>query len=417
MAEELPTTTTALATIPKPEVIDPDVIKGDIGPAIDKFLDQVDAAKYAVSIKDEASRDQAVGVVKRLKEECAEPLENWREQFYVPVYRKAEETRELFDPRIKRAKAFIKTIMGYVADYNLKKEREEKLARERAEAEARRLQEEADRKRREAEEAERRRKEAEEAERRRQQEAKAAEERRLVAEKEAQERAEREAREAAAAETARKLKEEEEARLQHAQVADEQGAGAGKVDTILESQTPIAPVLAKPEQARDLEQMRLEQEQAARAAEEKVQQERKAAEEAEQQRRAAEEAARQAKDEADRAEAAARAAAAAAVTTSVQKEDSLTTAVTTWKWDLDSDGTEAGDKAAVMELLKAIVAGHVPIEFMGFDPKRPQDFRPAAVTKAVTDSKDVFRCPGIRAYPQRDERLKSTTRRVVGGRK
>jgi hypothetical protein len=404
---------TSMERVPAPQVIDPAVIENDIGPRIDKALEQ--AARIAASITDDASRDIAIDAVEKVRDDCLSPLERWREEYYIPKYRATEKLRELFDPRIKQAKAITKTIMGHVADYNIRKKREADLARERAEAEARRIREEAERKQREAEEAERRAKEAAEAEKRRIKEAQEAEARRVQAEKEAAERREREAREAAAAETARKLKEEEEARIRQAEVAHEVGNGPGKVDAILENATPIAPVLAKPEQAKDNEALRLEQEQATRVAEERVLKERAAQAEAEKIRLAAEEDARAKRAEADRLTAEATASAAAAASTAIAvKSDSRTTSVVRWKWDLASDGTEESDKAAVMELLKAIVAGNVPIEFMGYDPKHPEKFRPTAIGESVTDMKERFACPGIRAYPQNDEQLK---RRPVGGRR
>lgn len=416
--------TSALALPVIPETVDLDLIEREIAPSIDQALER--AAKIAVSVIDDQSRELAIDAVEKLKKDCQKPLKNWREDYYRPAYEEAERRRAIFDTRLKKIETVTKTIMGHVADYNLKKEREERLARERAEAEARRLREEAERKAKEAEEAERRRKEAEEAERRRKKEAEEAEARRVKAEQEAKERAERDAREAAAAETKRKLEEEEQARLAHAQVAEDEGNGAQKVDVILESTTPIAPVLAKPQDGKSIEQQRLENEQATRAAEEKLLREEREAAEATAKKKAAEEEAAIKRREADEAAAAAAAAQAAAATTSIAaKEDSRTFGVETWKWDLSSDGTEAGDREAVYALLEAIVAtrgttNEVPLEFVGYNPKRPQDFRPPKIGESVTLLKDRFSCPGIKAYMQRDERFKpvkaETTRRQVGGR-
>ncbi len=410
---------TALERIPIPEVVDLEVVKSQIGPSIDIALSK--AAKLAANITDDASRELALDAVEKLKGDCLTPLKRWREDYYRPLYLKAEETREVFDPRIKQADTVVKTIMGHVADYNVRKEREERLAKERAEAEARRLREEAERKQREAEEAERRRKDAEEAEKRRKKEAEEAEARRIEAERIAQERRERDAREAAAAETKRKLEEEERARIAHAEEAQRVGNGPGKVDTILESATPISPVLARPEATKDLETLRLEQEQATRVAEEKLLREQAESDAAERRRKEAEEEATRKRQEADDAAAAATAAAAAAATTSLAKtEESRTFGVERWVWDLDSDGTEDGDRKAVMDLLKAIIETEgtpkaVPLEFIGYDPKHPEKFRPTRIGDSVTDLKDKFSCPGIRAYPQRDERFKPV--RKVGGRK
>ncbi|MBS3927733.1 MAG: hypothetical protein KGZ65_03990 [Sphingomonadales bacterium] len=405
--------TTALERIPVPEVVDLEIIRSSIGPSIDKALHH--AAKIAASITDDASREIAIDAVEKVKDDCLTVLEKWREDYYVPKYRDAEDARSVFDTRIKEAKAVVKTIMSHVSDYNVRKKREADLARERAEAEARRLREELERKQRELEAAERRANEAAEAEKRRIKEAEEAEERRIVAEAEARIRAERAAREAAAAETARKLKEEEDARLKQAQLAKDVGNGDAKVDTILESATPISPVLAKPEQAKDLETLRLENEQATRVAEEKVLREQAAAAEAENVRLAAEADAKAKREELATATAAATSAAAAAAATSIATTtDSRTVSVTRWKVDLASDGTVDGDRAAVMTLLKAIVEGRAPIEAMGFDENHPEDFRPSWVVKQAAEKKDRFFCPGWKAYPQADEQLK---RRTVGGRR
>lgn len=411
-------TTTALERIKIPEVVNFEIIRTEIAPSVDKMLARADATvvRLAAGIKDDESMAMAVQEAERLRDDGEDMFKKWREEFYMDAwYRPGEEVREVFDSRLKRIAVNKKALLGHVADYKARKEREAKLARERAEAEARRQREEAERKQREAEEAERRAKQAAEDEKRRRAEAEAAEARRVLAEQEAQERAERSAREAAAAETQRKLKEEQDSRLEHAQVAHEEGNGPAKVDTILESATPIGPVLAKPEQAKDLETMRLENEKATRIAEEKLLRERQEAAEAERRREEAEAEAFRAREEADRAVAAATAAAAAAAATNIKKEDDTGTSGTVrWKWDLDSDGTEEGDIKAILALLKAIVERHAPITFIGYDPKHPEQFRPPQIQKDVTDLKDRFKCDGIRAYPQQDEQLK---RRTVGGRK
>jgi len=72
-----------------------------------------------------------------------------------------------------------------------------------------------------------------------------------------------------------------------------------------------------------------------------------------------------------------------------------------------------GDITAVMMILREIIEGRKPIEFIGFNRKRPQDFRPSAIGDDVTDKKDRFSCPGIRAYAQGNDQLK----RRVGGRR
>lgn len=413
MEPMIPAAITTLEKITIPEVLDIEAIRTVIGPSIDRALDQ--AAKIAVSIVDDATRDLAIDAAENLQGNAIDILEKLREDHYIPKYRDAEDTRELFDPRLKKAKAAKKTMLAGVSDYKVRKDREAALARERAEAEARRAREELERKQRELEESERRRKAAEEAEVARKKELEESERRRIVAEKELQERKEREAREAAAAETRRRMKEEEDARLEQARVAQEVGNGAAKVDTILESATPIAPVLGKAEQAPDQETVRLENEQAARVAAEKIEREKAAQAEAERLRVEAEAETERKRQEVLTATAAVTSAAAAAASTQIATTpDSRTTSVTRWKYDLDSDGTEAGDIAAVMVLLKAIVEGRAPITYCGYDPKHPERFRPSQIGEDVTVLKDRFACPGLRAYPQQDEQLK---RRAVGGRR
>lgn len=413
----------ALTHIAIPEVVDLAIIETTIGPAIDVALGK--AAKLAANIIDVPSRELALDAVEKIKADAIGPLEKWREEYYMEThYRPGEIRREIFDSRLKPAKVLVKTILGHVSDFNMKLERIEKLAREKAEADARRAREELERKQRELAEAEERRVQAEAAEKRRIKEAAEAEERRIQAEKELKERREREAREAAAAETQRKLKEEEDARIIHAQTAESVGNDAGKVNMILDSATGISPVLAKPEQAKDLETLRLEQEQATRVAEEKLLRERAEAEASEKRRVEAETNAQKARDEVAKAAADLTAKTAAAATTAmVTEESSRTYAVERWVWDLESDGTEKGDKDAVYALLEAILKTRgtpqeVPLEFIGYDPKHPEDFRPPKVGESVSDLKDRFSCPGIRAYPQRDERMKRPARaRAVGGRK
>jgi len=387
-----------------------EVIMRDIGPEIDNAMQE--AARIAASVKDDESREKAIDVSARVQEKVRS-LEGWREEYYVPLYRQAEKIRDLFDPRIKQGKAIVKTIMAAVSDYNVKRERDARIAREKAEAEARRIQEEADRKRREAEEAERKAKEAKEAEARRKKEAEEAEARRVQAEKEAKERQEREAREAAQRERERKMKEEEDARIRHAEEARDVG-NTQKVDTILDTPTPISPVMASPQVAPDRETLRIEQDLARKAADEKAENERKAQEDAEHKRKEAEDAAAKARAEADEAAAQAAAAAAAAAATSIVKRpDPRTTSVTRWKWDLDSDGTIKGDRDAFLKLAGEVVAGRVPIEYLGFEAAHPEKFRPSAINEDVQRLKDGFACPGLKAYPQQDEQLR---KRKVGGR-
>ncbi len=406
-----------LAKIVVPEVVDFTVIQASLIPSITKIVDRADTvvAKVAADVKDEASIAVAVREAEFLRDNGKDLLEKWREQYYMEeFYRPGELRRQMFDNPLKRINAHVKTLMNAVADCKERLKREAQLARERAEAEARRQREEAERKMREAEEAERRAKAAAEEERKRKEEAEAAEKRRLQAEEDARLRREREAREAAAAETMRKIREEEEARLRHAEVAEEVGNGA-KVGTILETQKPISAVLGKVEQAPDLEAARLEQENAKRLADERARKDAEEAAAAHARRREAEAEAFRKKQEAAQAaqEAAAAQAAAAAVPEKII--DTGTTSVERKKWDLDSDGTEAGDAAAVKAILKGILEGVYPIEYCGYNPKRPQDWRPSQIqTDIANKDKRFLGGPGIRVYTQVDEQQK---RRAVGGRR
>lgn len=415
---EDPQPTNALAPIVVPEHVDFEVIRATIAPSVDKVIARANStvAKLAAGIKDDETMALAVAEAENLRDNGEDLFKKWREEYYMEEwYRPGEERREFFDSRLKPIAALKKALLGHVADFKALKERQARLAREKADAEARRQRDEAERTQREAEAAEQRAKQAAEDEKKRKAEAEAAEQRRIQAEKEAKEKAERDAREAAAAETARKLKEEEEARIKHAEVAHAEGNGAAKVDTILESATPISPVLGKAEQAPDLEAVRLEQEQARKIADEKAERERLASEEAERKRKEAEAEAFRKREEADKAaQAAAAASAAAAAAADVKKDDTGTTGTVRWRWDLESDGTEMGDIKAVMLILREIIEGRKPLEYIGYNPKRPQDFRPPLIGEEVTDKKDRFVCPGIRAYPQVDEQLK---RRAVGGRR
>ena len=391
---------TEIARIVVPEVVDIDVIKNEIGPAIDKMLTRADALvpRVSAAVKDNESRDLARREAEHLRDNGKDILDKYREAIYMEqIYRPGEKVRlELFDNRLKRIVAHMKTLLGSVSEYNERKDREAAIAKERAEAEARRQREESERKQREAVAAEARAKQAAEDEKKRKLEAEDAEKRRVAAEAEAQERRDREAREAAAAETKRKLQEAEEAQIKQAQVAHDEGNGAAKVDTILETPKPISTVLGKAESAGDAESVRLEQENARKVTEEKARREREEAAAAEAKRKEAEAEAFRLRQEAD------------------AEHDAGTTAYQRYVWDLESDGTELGDIAAVMAILREVLDGRKPIEYIGFNRKRPQDWRPSIIGEEVSDKKERFVCPGVRAYPQRDDRLK---RRVVGGRR
>ena len=406
----------------EPREVTPEVIMKQIAPKIDEALAK--AARVAAAIVDDQTRDIAITMAEEVQFQVIDVLTHkpdpdtgdkggWREQFYIPARKLADSLMDFCDPKIKKAKAVKDTLLSGVSAYNVKKERQERIEREAREAEARRIAAEAERLRREAEEAEAKAKAAAEAEERRKKEAEEAERRRIQAEKEAQEKREREAREAAAREVERKQREEEEHRLKHAQEAQDQGAGQ-KVDAILSNATAISPTLADPKKIQNEETLRLEQEQSRRLAQEKADKETADAAEAKRKREEAEAAAEKAKAEAAAAAMAAATAQAAAASAIVTRPDPRTTAVTSWKWDLDSDGTEAGDVAAFLLLAKSVVEGRAPIEYLGFDPKNPTKFRPQAINADVVTLKDKFNAPGLKAYPEAREQLKA--RRKVGGR-
>lgn len=409
--------TTALEPIKVPEIVDFGIVESSILPGIHKVLSRADGlvATVAADIKDEVSMALAVKEADYLRDNGKDLLEKFREEYYMEAfYRPGEKRRQMFDDPLKRINAHIKTLLNAVADCKERLKREARLAKERAEAEAKRQREEADRAQREAEEAERRAKQAAEDERRRKEEAEAAEKRRIAAEAEAKEKREREAREAAAAEMARKIKEEEEARLRHAEVAQEVG-NHEKIDAILDTQRPITAILGKAEQAPDLKAQRLERENAQRLADERAKKEAEAAAAAECKRKEAEAEAFRAKEAAAQKAQAAAAAAAAVAAVPEKVIDTGTTSIERKKWTLDSDGTVEGDERAVRAILKAIIDGVYPLTYCGYNPKRPQDWRPSQIQSDITGKDKIFLGgPGIIVYTQVDEQQK---RRTADGRR
>lgn len=428
-------------------VVEADEIAREIGPAIDGALAK--AASVAAAVVDDESYAIAIDLGVQVRTHI-DQAEDWRKKYYEPARAVADNLAGFCDPKIKQGKAILKLLASAVSAYDLRKRREAQLAKERAEAEAKKIQEDADRKKREAEEAERRAKqaaedekkrarEAEEAERQRaadekhreylrKREAEAAEARAAQAQKEAAEKAEMDRRRAEQAERDRKLKEEEEHRMTHAQTAEDVG-NADKVSPILSQPTPIAPVAASPTVAPSEEQLAIEADLARQAAAAKAAREQKEADEArareqagreqaERDRAAREEAqkkkaemdaeAERTRQEAAAAQAAAAAAKAAASSAiSVARPDDRIRTATRWRWELDSDGTPAKDRAAFLLLAQAVLEGRAPIEYLGFDPKAASKFRPAAVNKDVQDLKEQFVCPGLRAFPQNDVSFKA----------
>ncbi len=346
-------------------------------------------AKLADGVTDDSSRDLLVTAGSDLATKLKQ-AKSLRVQIYEPEMKRVTALRGIFDNRIKPAETASKRAIAVVNDYNEKKIREAELVRERAEAEARRVREQAEEKKRKAEEAERQRveaeqhrKEAEEAEKVRQEEAK----KEAAA---AKERAEQERREAEEADRLRKEKEETAARLKLAEEAKRVG-NADKVDIILDQEKPTVPLAPEIEQAPTTEQLeakakaeeeeRLKREEAERHAAElrKKEEDDKAA--AVKAKAEAEEAARLAKEAEYKAK--------TTVVEMVPKDDRIRK-VTGWKWRVTN----------IKELARAVAEGVIPPNFIGYDPLKPEKFRPSAVTTAVTTDKDKFRCPGIEAKAQ-----------------
>src|SRR3990167_8421431 len=132
---------TSLARIEVPEVVDFEIIRTSLAPSIDKVIARADAtvAKLAAGIKDDETMALAVREAEVLRDNGEDLLKKWREEFYMEAwYRPGEERREVFDSRLKPISALKKALLGHVADYKALKERQAQLAREKAEAEARR---------------------------------------------------------------------------------------------------------------------------------------------------------------------------------------------------------------------------------------------------------------------------------------
>lgn len=192
-----------------------ELVESEIKADMEDYLAK--AQEIADRVKDPEGRAEAVEVGVRLKTKLL-MLESKREKYYGPAYRLAESLRELFDPRIRTAKALIKLLGSAISSYDLEVERKERIARE-----------ELERKRREEQAAYEKALREREAEIKRQEEALKAE---IAAKKKAEDdlRLERE----------RKIKQEEDARIAQAEEAKKQG-NLDRVDHILEKTTAIAP--------------------------------------------------------------------------------------------------------------------------------------------------------------------------------
>ena len=383
------------------KIVDPQIVKAEIVQYLGNVIDRV--RELVLNIKDDESRDRAVqaGVEIRGKIDW---LEAKRLKVYVPLRDALEVLRKEYDIPIELGTGLIKPLGAAVKNYDIKKRREEQLAREQQEAEAKRIRDEAARKERELEaarqkfireqqEAEQRRRDALEAEAKREQEMLEAQER------DRQEQARREQEE-----RARRIREEEDSRLAHAQEAKDVGLDH-KVDGILSRATPIAPVATMPTQA-DLDKARLEEEDRKRREEDEraAAERRRLDDEAEKKRRDEAEANfNRLRDETEAAKAKAEEAeAAAAATVSVTRPDDRIRTSVTWKY-------EVPDRTAFVKLVRAVADGRAPVEYLGFDPDHPEKFRATAIGKDVQKLKGEFggEAIGIRAWPEESGSFKA----------
>lgn len=374
-------------------IIDPGVVKAEVVEYIGSVVE--DARVLAVAIADDESCEKAIALGATVKDKI-KWLKGRRLAIYKPLADATENVRLEYDTPLKLGEQIEKTLAAAVITYKQKKRAEEEKRRLEAEAEARRIREDAARKEREAA-AERERiiREREVAEQRKRDEA-ATEERRKREAIEAEKRAAEAKAKAEADERARQLKEEEERRLASAQKAHDVGL-AERSEQILEKQLPVAPLPAPLPSAADIEaQARVDQarrdEEAARAREAD---ERRVAEEA----KRGEEAAhlKRLDDEAALAKAAAAEAEAAASQQMVvnRPDDRMRTDVR-WKYDVPTE-------ADFRKLCLAIGQNRAPVEYGGYDPEQPQKFRGTALLqKDVTRLKQEFNGAdfGIRTWPE-----------------
>lgn len=375
---------------PTTEIMDPQIVKAEVVEYIGSVIDEAQAV--ALSIKDDATCEQAVALGSAVKEKLIW-LTAKRKEVYEPLYKATERVRAEYDDPLKLGKTIEKTLAAAVIDYKLKKKREEERIRLAAEAEAKRQREEAARKEHEAqEERERIIREREQLEQRKRDEA-AAEERRR---KEAEESARREAAakaQAEADERARLMREEQDARLRNATEAHDVGL-AERSETILDKQTSIAPVPAPLPTAAEREALAEKDRQARAAA--AAEEQRKADEKAAEEKRRADDAERLRKMDEEAAQAKARAAEAEAAASSqvtvARPEDRMTTS-SRYKWDMP-------DEASFRKLVRAVAEGRAPIEYLDFDPLHPEKFRASAVTKDLLRLKGDFNgdALGIRVW-------------------
>lgn len=380
-------------------ILDPQVVKAEVVEYVGSVVE--DARVLALSITDDATCAQAVDLGQKVKDKM-KWLAGRREAVYEPLKKATENVRLEYDTPLKLGDQIQKTLAAAVITYKQKKRAEEERIRLAAEAEERRLKEEAARKEREAA-AERdriiRERELEESRKRQaiidEENRKKAEEERVKREVEAKAKAEADAR-------AAQLKEEEDRRIANAQEAHDQGLG-DRSEQILETQKPVAPIPAPLPSAAELaakaEAERVERERVAEEArkkeEERIAEQKKRDEEVATLKRLDEEAAEA------RARAEEQAAVAAQAVTVARPEEKMRTSVS-WKYDVPN-------VEALKKLCLAVAQGRAPVEYIGFDPENPGKFRAAAIQKDVTRMKEQFQGEGIgiRTWPEESGSFKA----------
>lgn len=348
----------------------------------------------------EETRDAITAAAVNLKTKVKE-LEGAKERYYEPERLRVVQLRDLYNKPLELAKAVLDSASSAVSEYNARKRREAELAREKAEAEARKAREEAEAKKRAAEEAERRAKAEAEARKRAEEEERLRQERAKLAAERAKFEAEQAERARQEAELARKRKEEEEARIAHALEAERVG-NAHKTEAILDRQKALP--AAAPEIPTAPSQAEIE----AKAREQAAELERKAAAEraaAEARAREAEEKAKAetARREAEEAAAKAKEAemAASATANLAGRPDDRTRASTNWKYRV------ADPKAFVKAIAGIVDRDPSVLEWLGFKLEDPGAFRSAALNKDVTRLKASFQFPGIEAWPEAKENFRT----------
>lgn len=381
------------------EIMDPSIVKAEVVEYLGSVLE--DARALSLKIVDDASCEEAIAMGAAVKERI-----NWlktrRKKVYIPLKEATEGVRLEYDTPIKLGESLEDTLDAGVITYKQKKRDDETRARLALEAEAKRQKEEAARKEREVqaerdrivrerELEEQKKRDAAEAEERRRQEAEREDQRQIVAKAKAE-----------ADERARQLREEEDRRLASAKEAHDVGL-AERSETILDKQMPVAPlpaplpspaeIEAKAKAERELREAVAERDRI--LAEEKAAQDKRRADDAERLRKMDEEAAI-AKAKAAEAE-----AIASQQITVTRPDDRHQTSVR-WRYDVPTE-------AEFRVLCLAIGEGRAPVEYGGYNPDKPQDFRGTAdLQKDVTRLKDNFpRGIGIRVFPEESGHFKA----------